>query len=81
MSKRHKKACTTLNYVDYFLILGSTNTECVPISAFASLVGVPIVIMSFAIELKICRMTAAIQKYKSIIKKKKNKHNKIVLLA
>ena len=81
MSKRNKKACTRLNYVDHFLILGSTNTGCVPISAFASLFGVPIVIMSSPTELKICGMTAAIQKYKSIIKKKKNKHNKIVLLA
>ena len=37
--------------------------------------------MSSAIGLKICAITAASKKYKSIIKKKKNKHDKIVLLA
>ena len=37
--------------------------------------------MSSAIGLKICAITAGIKKYKSIIKKKKKKHDKIVLLA
>ena len=26
MSKKHKKVCTTLNYIEYFLILDSTIT-------------------------------------------------------
>ena len=43
--------------------------------------GVPIGITSSAIGLKICAIAAGIKKYKSIIKKKKKKHNKIVLLA
>ena len=42
MSKKHKKVCTTLNYIEHFLILGSTIIGCVSISAFASLVGIPI---------------------------------------
>ena len=33
MSKNNKKVCTTLNYVENFLILASTITECVSISA------------------------------------------------
>ena len=37
--------------------------------------------MSSAIGLKICAITAEIKKYKSIIKKRKKKHDKIVLLA
>ena len=81
MSKKHKKVCTTLNYIEHFLILGSTITGCVSISSFASLVGIPIVITSSEIGLKIYVITAGIKKYKSIIKKKKKKHNKIVLLA
>ena len=36
---------------------------------------------SFAIGLKIYAITAAIKKYKSIVKKKKKKHYKITLLA
>ena len=81
MSKKHKKVCTTLNYIEHFLILGSTIAGCVSISAFASLVGIPIGITSSAIGLNICAVTAAIKKYKSMIKKKKKKHDKIVFLA
>ena len=54
---------------------------CISISAFAYLVSIQIGITSSAIELKICAVTTAIKKYKSIIKKKKKKHNKIVLFA
>ena len=64
MSKKHKKVCTTLNYIEHFLILGSTITGCVSISAFAYLVGIPIGITSPAIGLKICAITSAIKKYK-----------------
>ena len=81
MSRKHKKVCTTLNYIELFLILASTFTVCVSISAFASLIGIPIDITSSATGLKICAIAAGIKKYKSIIKKKKKKHDKIVLLA
>ena len=37
--------------------------------------------MSSAIGLKICAITAGIKRYKSIIKKKKKKHDEIVLLT
>ena len=80
MSKKHKKVCRVLTYIDHLLIVISTITGCVSISAFASLVGIPIGIMSTAIRLKICVITAGIKKHESIIKKKK-KHDNIVLLA
>ena len=48
---------------------------------FVSLIGILIGCTSSAIALKICAITAGIKKYKSIIKKKKKKHDKIVLLA
>ena len=35
----------------------------------------------FAVGLKMCVITAEMKKYKSIINKKKQKHDKIVLLA
>ena len=63
------------------LSLSSTITRCISVSAFASLVGIPIGITSSAIGLKNYAITAAIKKYKSMIKKKKNKHDKIVLLG
>ena len=81
MSKKHKKVCTTQNYIEHFLILASTITGCIPISAFSSLIGIPVGIMGYAIGLKICAIAAEIKKYKSIIKKKKKKHDNIVLLA
>ena len=81
MSKKHKMVCTTLNYIEHFLILASTVTEFVSTSAFASLIGIPIGITSSAVGLKICAITTGIKKYKSIFKKKKIKHNKIVLLG
>ena len=81
MSKKHKKVYTTLNYIEHFLILASTITGCVSISAFSYLVGISIGITSSAVRLKIYAVTAAIKKYKSKIKKNKGKHNKIILLA
>ena len=81
MSRKHKKVCTTLHYIENFLILAFTITGCVSISAFSSLIGIPIGITSCAIGLEICAITAGIKNYKSIIKKKKKKHYKIVLLA
>ena len=81
VSKKHKKGCATLNYTEHFLVLGSIITGCVSVSAFASLVVIPIGITSSAIGLKVCAITARIKKYKSIIKKKKKTHDKIVLLV
>ena len=76
MSRKYKKVCRALNSIDHLLTVISTITECVSISAFASLVGIPIGITSSEIGLKICPITAGIKKDKSIIKKKKKKHDK-----
>ena len=81
MSKKHKKVCTTLNYIEHFLILASTITWYISISVFASLLGIPIGITSSVIGLKICAIAAGIKKYKSVIKKKKKSSDKIILLA
>ena len=81
ISKNHRKVCTTLNYIEHFFILTFTNTGFVSTSAFVSLVGISIGITSSSIGFKIYPITAAIQKHKSIIKKKKKKHDNIVLLA
>lgn len=45
------------------------------------LVGIPIGIATSEAKLQICTTTAGIRKYKSIIKKNENNHDKIVLLA
>ena len=79
MSKKHKKVCTTQNYIKDFLISTSAITGCISISAFASLPGIHVGKTSSVIGLKMCAIAAGIKN--SIIKKKKKKYDKIVLLA
>ena len=81
MSEKYKKTYKYLNYVENLLILASTVTGYVSISAFASLVCVLVGITSSAVGIKICAITGGIKKYKSIIKKRKKKHDKMVLLG
>ena len=81
MSRKYKKVCTTLTYFEHFLILAATIIGCISIFVFDSLIAIPLVIKSSEIQLKTCSITAGIKKYKSVIKKKKKKHDKIVLLA
>ena len=61
--------------------MNSTITECVSISDFASVVGIPTGITGSVIGLKTCAITAGIKKHKSIIKKKRKNHDKIALSA
>ena len=63
MSKKHKKVCTTLNYIEHVIILASTITGRISISAFAFLLGITIGITSSAIGLKICAIGAGVKKY------------------
>ena len=63
-----------LNYIECFLILASAITGCISISAFASLLGVSIVIPSSTIRSKICAIATGIKKFKK-------KHDKIVFLT
>ena len=81
MSGKYKKACRYLNYAKHLLILASTVTGYVSISAFTSLVCVPVGITSSLVGISICGITAGIKQYKSIIQKKKKKHDRIVLLG
>ena len=70
MSEKYKKTCKYLNYVEHLLILVLTVTGCVSISAFASLVVIPVGVSSSVVEINIYAITAGIKKYKSIIEKK-----------
>ena len=70
MNEKFKKTCKYLIFLEHFLILASAVTGCVSISAFASLVAIPVGIMSSAVGIKFCAITAGIKNYKSVIKKK-----------
>ena len=61
MSEKYKRTRKYLNYVENLLILASTVTVCVSIYAFAPLVCVPVRIMSSALGLQICAITAGIK--------------------
>ena len=80
ISKKHKKTCRNWNYFEHSLTFISVVRDCVSISAFASLVIISPGIASSAVRLKMSALTAGINKYKSIINKRK-KHDTIVLLV
>ena len=65
MSKKHKNVYRVFNYLEHLLILICAVSGLVYISAFVSLAGIPIEIMSCSIGLKICVITAGTKKYKS----------------
>ena len=73
LSKKHENVFRVFNYTDQSLIVISTITGCVSISAFASLVGIPVGISRSTTGLKICLITAGIKNYKSIINIKRKK--------
>ena len=58
MNKKHNIVCRVLNDIDRLLIIISPITGWVSISAFSSLVGIPIEIISSALGLKTCAITA-----------------------
>ena len=64
MSKKHKNVCTTLNYIEYFLILAFTIIGCISISVVTSMLGIPMRITSSAVGLEIFAITARVKKYK-----------------
>ena len=71
----NSKLYWTLSYFSFW------NYWYISISALVSLTGIPMGITSSVIGLKIRAITAEIKKYRSVIKKKKKKHDEIVLLA
>ena len=50
MSKKLKKGCRVLNYIEHLLIVISTITGCVSISDFACLAGIPVGVTSSAMD-------------------------------
>ena len=63
VSEKYKKTCKYLNYFQQLLILASVVTGFVSSSAFASLVYVPVAIMSSAVGMKTGK---SLQELKSI---------------
>ena len=70
ISKKHKKIFNILNYIEHLLILSCSFTGYVPISAFVSLVGIPLDVSSSVITIRTSIVTAGIKNYRSMIQKK-----------
>ena len=66
VTKKHKKTCKTLNYVE-LIFLSSTFTDWVLISVFTSIVDILVEITRSKVGLIVCVMGVGIKKYKSII--------------
>ena len=67
MNEKYNNTIKYLTYVKQLLILASTLTGCVSISAFASVVAISVGITSSAAGINICAMTVGIKKCKFII--------------
>ena len=63
MSKKHKKECKVLIYLEHDLILAFTVSTGVSKSVLTSLVGLPTDIASSVVGLKICAITAGSKTY------------------
>ena len=70
MNKKLNNLCTALNYIKHSIILASTVTGCGSMSAFASVVGIPVGIGSSAVGLQNYSVTIGI---KSINQKERKK--------
>ena len=70
LMSKHKKVYRVLNYIKHLLIIISRVSGCVSISVFPSLVSITMGVVSSAIRLKICVITAGIKKCKSTANKK-----------
>ena len=87
MGKKHKKGCIMLNYIEHLSILVFAVTGCIFISAFASLLGIPIGVFIFAfasllgIPIGITSSAIGLETLLTAVIKKKKKHDKMVLFA
>ena len=79
MSRKYRKLCTTLNYIENFSFSFYNYWMCLNFLLLLILLGISIGVTSSAIGLNIFAIAAGIEKYKSLIKKKKTKHDKIAL--
>ena len=81
ISKKRKRICRNLNYVQHLHILASMVTGCIYISAFASFVGIRVAITSSAETIKICVKIAGIKSSIIQLSINRKKHDKIMLLG
>ena len=80
-SQKLNKYVTTFDYIDKILIVLSATSSGVSIISFTSIIGAPVGIASASFTLIFSLTTGIIKKLLNITRKKKKKHNKILMLA
>ena len=72
---------TTFDYIDKILIILSATTGGISIISFTTTIGAPVGIASASFTLIFSITTGIIEKLLDITRKKKKKHDKILMLA
>ena len=80
-SKKLSKYVTVFDYIDQALIVLSAASGGVSIISFTSIVGAPVGIASASFTLIFSLTTGIVKKLLNITRKKKKKHDKILMLA
>ena len=79
--KKLNKYVTIFNYIDKILIVLSATSRGVSIILFLSVIGAPAGIASASFTLIFSQATGIVKKILDITRKKKKKHDKILMLA
>ena len=80
-SKKLNKYITTFDYIDKILVGLSATTGGVSIISFSSVTGAPVGIASASFTLLFSLTTETVKNSLNITRKKKKKHDKILMLA
>ena len=75
-----RKYVTTFDYIDKILIVLSATSGGVSIISFTTIIGAPVGIASASFTLIFSLATGIIKQLLSMARKKKKKHNKILML-
>ena len=81
MSKKLSKYIAAFDYIDKTLIVLSATSGGISIISFTSVIGIPAGIASVSFTLLFSLTTGIRKKLLKVTRKKKKKHNKIVMLA
>ena len=81
MRKRYSKYIVSSDYFDNSLVVLSVTTGSISIASFATVIGAPVEMMSASCSLAFSISTGFVKKLLKAIINKKEKHNKIVILA
>ena len=80
-SKKLSRYVTIFDYIDKILIILSATTSGISIISFTSVIGTSVGIVSASFTLIFSLSTGIIKKLLNITRKKKKKHDKILMLA